>query len=134
MSAALVSSLHPMATDDCPEEREGTRIRAFLARTRPLTGSEVPVVYWEGRALIEELALDRDLKAYDSHWDANDISTVLEFLCAIEPTAGNCFCNDESAVNATCGFHAILQHMADDLYRVPQKAKDRKPKDRKRAA
>jgi hypothetical protein len=118
MSAALVSSRRS-------EELDSTRIRAFLARTRPLTGNEVPVVYWEGRELIETLAASFDLKG-NYHWDASDCSTVLEFLCAIEPTAGNCFCNDESAVNATCGFHAILEHLADDLHRVPQKAKVRK--------
>jgi hypothetical protein len=56
MSAALVSSRLPTAkqlTEDCPEERTGTRIRALLARTRPLTGNEVPHVYWDGRSLIE---------------------------------------------------------------------------------
>lgn len=40
---------------------------------------------------------------------------------------GTCFCNDDSAVNATCGFHAILEFMRDELRRSAQpKVKGRK--------
>jgi hypothetical protein len=112
--------------DESPNERPGTRIRALLARTRPLTGNEVPDVYWEGRSLIEGLALAFDLAgdhyAWDHHWDAINCATVLGFLSVIEPTAGNCFCNDQSDVNATCGFHVILDFMADELHRAAEVA------------
>jgi hypothetical protein len=104
--------------DDSIGERPGTRIRALLARTRPLTGNEVPDVYWEGRSLIEGLALAIDLGDDDYHWDAINCATVLQFLSAIEPTAGNCFCNDPSDINATCGFHVILNFMADEMRRL----------------
>ena len=50
---------------------KSTRIRALLARTRPLSGNEVPeVYYWEGRSLIEGLALAFDLGDDHYHWDA----------------------------------------------------------------
>ena len=113
-------------SDESPNERAGTRIRALLARTRPLSGNEVPDVYWEGRSLIEGLALAFDLGDENYHWDAINCATVLEFLSAIEPTAGDCFCNDQSDVNATCGFDVILDFMADELRRVAPKQKGRK--------
>src|SRR6185437_16411308 len=94
---------HIALSDDSIEERPGMRIRALLSRTRPLSGNEVPDVYWEGRSLIEGFALSSDLGDDHYHWDAIKCATVLEFLSAIEPTAGNCFCNDDSNVNATCG-------------------------------
>jgi hypothetical protein len=112
-----------------PTDEKATNIRALLARTRPYAGSEVPDVYWEGRSLIEGLALDLDDDHY--HWDAVNCATVLEFLRTIEPTAGNCFCDDrsQSEANATCGFHVILRFMANELRRVAAK-----PRVRKRAA
>lgn len=112
--------------DDSIGERPGTRIRALLARTRPLTGNEVPDVYWEGRSLVEGVALAFDLGDDQHHWDAINCATVLEFLSTIEPTEGNCFCHDQSDVNATCGFHVLLDFMADELRRVAPKAKIRK--------
>lgn len=105
-------------TDESPKERPGTRIRALLARTRPLSGNEVPDVYWQGRALVESLALSYDVES-DCSWEAAQCATVLEFLGAIEPTEGNCFCNDPSDVNATCGFHVILDFMAGELRKLP---------------
>jgi len=98
---------------------KATNIRALLARTRPFAGSEVPDVYWEGRSLIEELALALDLEDDDYHWDPINCATVLEFITSIEPTAGHCFCNDrsEAKANSTCGFHAVLQFMRDELRR-----------------
>lgn len=112
--------------DESPNERPGTRIRALLARTRPLSGNEVPDVYWEGRSLVEGLALAFDLGDDRYRWNAINCATVLGFLSAIEPTAGNCFCNDPSDVNATCGFHVILDFMADEVRRAAPKQKARK--------
>jgi hypothetical protein len=112
----------PAPSDDSIGERPGTRIRALLARTRPLTGNEVPDVYWEGRSLVESLALSYDVES-DYSWGPSQCATVLEFLSAIEPTAGNCFCNDPLDVNATCGFHVILHFIADELRRLAPKAK-----------
>jgi hypothetical protein len=107
---------HIAPSEDPIEERPGTRIRALLARTRPLTGNEVPDAYRNGRSLLESLALSYDVES-DLSWGPAQCSTVLEFLSSIEPTAGNCFCNDKSTVNATCGFHVILDFMADEMRR-----------------
>ncbi len=105
--------------DESVGERPGTRIRALLAITRPLSGNETPDVYWEGRSLVESLALSFDVGS-DYGWSPLQCATVLEFLGVIEPTAGNCFCDDPSEVNATCGLHVILNFMADELRRLPQ--------------
>ncbi len=115
---------HTTAVDSIGE-RPGTRIRALLARTRPLSGNEVGDVYWEGRALIESLALSYDVES-DLTWGPSECATVLEFLSCIEPTKGHCFCNDQSDVNATCGFHVILDFMADEMRRLAPMAKGRK--------
>jgi len=111
--------------DECREERDSTRIRALLARTRPLSGNEVPEVYWTGRTLIESLALAFDLGAENQqHWNPVQCATVLRFLAVIEPAEGDCFCHDESRVNATCGLHVILDFVAGQL--EAPKAKGRK--------
>lgn len=112
--------------DESPNERPGTRIRALLARTRPLSGNEVRDVYWEGRSLVEGLALAFDLGDDIDSWDVIKCATVLEFLSTIEPVAGTCFCNDPSEVNATCGFHVILDYMANELRHAAPRAKGRK--------
>jgi hypothetical protein len=111
-----------------PTDEKAIYIRALLARTRPCADSEVPDVYWEGRSLIEALALAFDLDDDHYRWDGINCATVLEFIIAIEPTVGHCFCNDQSQseVNATCGFHVILHFMADELRRVAPKMKGRK--------
>jgi hypothetical protein len=77
-------------------------------------------VYWEGRSLIECLALAFELADDDYHWDAINCATVLKFIGVIEPITGHCFCNDRSTseVNATCGLHVILDFMAAPLQRV----------------
>jgi hypothetical protein len=113
-------------TDECPEEREATRIRAFLAKVRPLSGNEVADSYWEGRSLIEGLALAFELADEDYHWDAINCAAVLAFLHSIEPVKGSCFCHDDSRVSLTCGFHAVLEFMADELRRQGAPAKKRK--------
>jgi len=54
------------------------------------------------------------------------------FLHSVEPTDGNCFCNDDSEINATSGFHPtsgfhqILEFMESELRRLAPKAKGRK--------
>jgi hypothetical protein len=120
------SIIQPRLNDESPNERAGTRIRALLAITRPLSGNEVRDVYWEGRSLLEQLAVAFDAEDDRYHWDAIHCATVADFLTTIEPTDGNCFCNDPSDVNATCGFHVILDFMADELRRTAPKAKARK--------
>ena len=87
-----------------PTERPSARLRALLARSRPLEASEVPDVYWEGRSLIENLALAYECETPYA-WSVADCATVLCFLAVIQPTAGNCICDDPSEVNATCGLH-----------------------------
>jgi len=52
----------------------------------------------EGRSLIESLALAYETQA-DYDWTLSQCATVLGFLSSIEPTAGNCICNDPSEVN-----------------------------------
>jgi hypothetical protein len=116
-------------TDTPAQDREeSTYIRALLAKTRPLSGSEIPDVYWEGRSLIECLALAFELADDDYHWDAINCATVLKFIGVIEPITGHCFCNDRSnsEVNATCGFHVILDFMAAELRRVVPQPRSRK--------
>jgi hypothetical protein len=95
--------------DASPAEREGTRIRAFLSKVRPLSGVEVNDVYWEARALIEQLALAFDLRDEAYRWDPMQCATVIDFMHWIQPAAGSCFCNDDSDVNATCGLHATTR-------------------------
>jgi len=114
--------------DECLEESTGTRIRAFLAKVKPLDGVDVGEhdTYREGRALIEGLGLAWDLESDDYRWDAIECATVLNFLHWIQPVKGSCFCDDNSRVNATCGFHAILQFMADQLYRLAPQVKGHK--------
>jgi hypothetical protein len=122
-------------------------IRGFLAQVKPLEACEVDDEYFEGRSLIERLALaleantDQDLPlgegriaaaAKNYQWDATQCATVLGFLTLIQPVKGVCFCNDPSYSihNATCGFHSILYFARDQVRRIatPQ------PKARKRAA
>lgn len=117
--------------DECPEEYESTRIRAFLAKVKPLEGCTIGESdeYWEGRSLIERLALAREVNvnAKGYHWDAIECATVLHFLHSIQPVKGTCFCHDDSRVNATCGFHAILEFARDEVRRMaPPKPKARK--------
>jgi hypothetical protein len=109
--------------DGLPAEREGTRIRAFLSKIRPLTGCTFGDrdEYWEARALVEQLALSYDVQTDDYHWDAMQCATVVDFLSWVEPVKGTCFCNDEIeelGINTTCGFHAILQFAADEMRRI----------------
>lgn len=106
-------------------ERSATRIRAFLSRTRPMVANEVPAMYWEGRAQLESLALSFDVGS-DCRWEASQCATVLDFMSCIEPIPGTCFCNDDAAVNATCGFHVILDFMAEQLRSSGQKPRRRK--------
>jgi hypothetical protein len=97
-------------------ERAGTRIRALLARTRPLSGCDYggDATFWNGRGLIEELALAHETQT-ELHWSAKQCADVLMFLHSIEPTDGNCFCNDDSEINATCGFHEVREFMENQL-------------------
>jgi hypothetical protein len=107
-------------------ESEGNRIRAFLATVKFLDGCEVVEDYWEGRSLIERLALVRDLNAKNYHWDAIECATVLDFLHWIQPVKGSCFCNDDSELNATCGFHAVLEFLSDEVRRMGKPAKPKR--------
>jgi hypothetical protein len=118
-------------TDEAPSERESTRIRAFLVRTKPLDGCTFGEQdeYWEARALLEQLALAYDMGTEDYHWDAVQCATVVDFLSWIEPVKGTCFCHDqieELGVSTTCGFHVILQFAAEEMRRLAPKAKGRK--------
>jgi hypothetical protein len=115
--------------DDAPSDRPCTRIRAFLARTRPLSGNETPNVYWEGRSLIESLALTYEIMTVDDYeWTLPQCALVLAFLQAIEPVKGHCFCGgfDREAVSTTCGHHLVLQQIEDQLRRIGPQVKQRK--------
>jgi hypothetical protein len=123
---------------DHPLDAPHTRLRAFLAKTRPLTGNEVPNVYWEGRSLIESLALSYETREYeaigpDPEWTLEKCATVLAFLQVIEPVKGHCFCGgfdrEEHGISITCGHHIILGNLEEQLLHLA--ARDRK---RKRAA
>jgi hypothetical protein len=114
-----------------PSEFESNRIRAFLSKVRPLSGVAETDKYWEGRSLIEQLALAFDVQDEAYHWDPMQCAAVLDFMHWIQPAKGTCFCNDDSVVNATCGLHVILAFAADEVRGLAPKAKERK---RKRAA
>jgi hypothetical protein len=103
--------------NNVPGEKPGARLRALLARTRPLEGNEVPNVYWQGRSLIEELALAYETET-DYDWSLPQCATVLGFLGSIQPTGGHCICNDQSEVNATCGLHVLYEFIAARLRAV----------------
>jgi hypothetical protein len=102
-------------TDECPEERDSNRIRAFLARVIPLVGCEVADDYWEARSLIEQLALAYETEDESYHWDHAQIAMVLDFMHWIQPAKGTCWCDDDSRINATCGLHAVLEFMAEEV-------------------
>jgi len=111
------------ASADAIEDRPSTRLRAFLARTRPITGCECPNVYWEGRSLIESLALSYEIMTVDDYeWTLPQCALVLSFLQAIEPAEGHCFCGgfDSApyAISTTCGHHLILQQLQDQMDRL----------------
>jgi hypothetical protein len=123
--------MRKQTTDECPEERESTRIRAFLARVKPLDGCDFgeQEEYWEARSFLEQLALAYDVGTDDYHWDAVQCATVIDFLSRVEPVKGTCFCHDrieELGVSTTCGFHAILEFAADEIRQLAPKAKARK--------
>jgi hypothetical protein len=92
------------------------QIRAFLARTRPLSGCSFgdDDTFWTGRGLIEELALSRETGT-TLQWSLEQCADVLRFIHSVEPTKGNCFCDDDSEISATCGFHVILEFIEDQL-------------------
>jgi hypothetical protein len=75
MSHASLEYMQSQQTD-VPGERPGTRIRALLARTTPMASGDYSP-YWEGRALIDELAVNFDAEAeYD--WTPTQCATILE--------------------------------------------------------
>jgi hypothetical protein len=119
MAKRILPRTRPInGADEVPEERDSNRIRAFLAKVKPLSGCTVGELdeYWQARSLIEQLALAYDVENENYHWDANECGMAVQFLHWIEPVKGSCFCNDRSRINLTCGFHAILQFIADQLF------------------
>ena len=58
-------------------EYECRSVRALLARTRPLSGNEVPDVYWEGRGLLEQWALDKESVANSNARDTISLLFIL---------------------------------------------------------
>lgn len=112
--------------DADPSERESTLIRGFLAKVIPLKGCGVNDKYWVGRSLIESLAVAFDADDDDYHWNAADCAAVLDFFAWVQPVKGSCYCDDNSTVNTTCGFHEIIMFMAAELRRVARPAKARK--------
>ena len=109
--------------NDAPTDRPSTRIRAFLARVRPMVGNECPDVYWEGRSLIESLALSYDTKETDDYeWTLPQCALVLAFLQAIQPAKGHCFCGgfdtEAEGISTTCGHHLILMHLQEQMDRL----------------
>jgi hypothetical protein len=109
--------------EEIPTERSGTRIRAFLSKVKPLSGCTFGEQdeFWEGRALIEQLAVSYDVQSDEYRWDALQCATVIDFLSMLEPVKGTCFCRDqieELGVSTTCGFHIILQFAAEEMRRI----------------
>ena len=112
---------HDFVEPEHPDERTSARLRAFLARTRPLVGNHVPEWYWDGRQLIERLALHYEVGTQDEcHWGADECAEVLRYITLVQPVDGACFCNDQSALNATCGFHALLDFVIDAIEALPK--------------
>lgn len=130
MGSPTISKIRPESVAIPVDDGDSTYIRGFLAKVKPLEGCTVRDEYWEGRSLIERLALALEVNE-DCHWDATQCATVLDFLGLTQPVNGICFCNDGSysSTNATCGFHVILNFMRDEVRRLAPapKAKGRKP-------
>ena len=110
------------SNDEVLEERSGTRIRAFLAIVKPMHGTAERAEYLEARSLIEDLALKCD-SGRDVYWGASDCASVLGFLHSIQPVEGRCFCDDDSRVNATCGFHTLLAFLEEQMWRMAKTAR-----------
>jgi hypothetical protein len=106
--------------DNCLEERTSTRIRRFLAVTKPIDPAAEDIdTFQTGKALIEDLAEKCRLER-TARWDAADCASVLCFIHLIQPMDGECFCNDASRVNATCGYHAVLEFMEQQMWRMAE--------------
>ncbi len=99
------------------------QLRAFLARTRVLSGCDYGSDddFWNGRGLIEELALARETGTMLS-WSPGQCADVIHFIHNIQPTKGNCFCNDDSEISATCGFHVVLEFVEKQLRKEAMEA------------
>src|SRR5579862_8413999 len=112
---------HNYVEPESPNERTSARLRTFLARTRPMVGNEVPDWYWDGRQLIEQLALHYEVGTQEEcHWGASECAEVLRYITLVQPVDGTCFCNDSSALNATCGFHSLLFFVIDAIGELPK--------------
>ena len=92
------------------------QIRAFLARTRPLSGCDFggDETFWNGRGLIEELALAHETDS-NLHWSSEQCADAIRFVHSVEPTKGDCFCRDDQEISATCGFHVVLEFIEKQL-------------------
>lgn len=104
--------------DNRLEERTTTRIRAFLDSIEPLVVDlENNHDYVEGQELIEDLAQCCEMEK-GRRWGPEECAMVVRFLHWITPIKGRCFCNDNSRINATCGYHSVLIFMEDQLWRI----------------
>jgi hypothetical protein len=137
MASRTISKIRPesaaiAAPSEVPDHADVNYIRGFLSQVKPLEGNEVQDEYFEGRSLIERLALALEVNTKGYHWDATQCATVLGFLTLIQPVKGACFCDDRSYSihNATCGFHVILYFARDQMRRMATW----EPKVRKRAS
>jgi hypothetical protein len=124
---AKLSNLTPKTptAGACQAPDDTLSIRAFLARTRPLSGCDFGSAdgFHNGRGLVEELALSIE-SGTTLRWSLDQCADVLRFVHAVEPTKGNCFCADKSEVSATCGLHAILEFVEKRLRRETKKSKE----------
>ena len=84
--------------------------------TRPLLGCDYSgdETFWTGRGLIEELALSRET-GVPLYWSHEQCADVVRFVHSVEPTKENCFCDDDSEISATCGFHVVLEFIEKQL-------------------
>jgi len=116
---------------DALQDQDQTRLRAFLSKVRPLSGSTGHEdLYWEGRSLIEGLALNCELGLDDDQWSLEQCGAVLKFLTVIEPVKGECYCGgfdrEAQGISITCGHHIILESIGWSLQRLAEPANKRK--------
>ncbi len=113
------------------EERESTRIRAFLISVRPLV-DEPPPAWLKGKHLVQCLAQARESGDEGYFWMNFQCAEVVRFLHLSAPEKEWCYCDDRSRMNATAGYHAVLIFLAEQLERMAEPTPERSSGKRKR--
>jgi hypothetical protein len=103
---------------DCvPAEREGTRVRAFLAQLAVLCAIQPYQDYDVGRQAIEEFAVALDAADDSYSWDAHQCVSVMYFLGISDARAGKCpMCEaGDVRVSAACGMQTVFQFIGEQF-------------------